>query len=248
MSDHPLNPGPQAGAAWRLVEAQHRISTMKLVDNNDEQFALERILEDSKPPIPPECRHLDYLLSTPFRYPARGDSRFRRAGRTPPVFYGAEQIETAVAEVSFWRLLFFIESPATPWPANPLEFTGFAVRYAAPFCLDLSQPPYDARRDVWRHPTDYVPCQQIADDARAMGATVIRSVSARDPGKGMCINILACSAFAESKPHALASWHLKLSPSGVYARCEAPGLALVFDRGAFARDPRIAAFNWRRRR
>ena len=59
---------PYAGAAWRLVEAQHRVSTLKLVDSLAEQAALEEILEATKPPLPEECRALDYLLATPLRY------------------------------------------------------------------------------------------------------------------------------------------------------------------------------------
>ena len=83
--------------AWRLVEAPHVVSTLSLVDNLDEQNLLEDILEETKPPVPAECRHLDYLLSTPFRYrPYPYGSRFRKAGLTPGVWYGAEQPETAV--------------------------------------------------------------------------------------------------------------------------------------------------------
>ena len=42
---------------WRAVEAQHRIATMKLVDNSlPDQAILEKILEESKPPVPEEAR------------------------------------------------------------------------------------------------------------------------------------------------------------------------------------------------
>ncbi len=111
----------RAGTCWRLVEAQHRVSTLKLVDSVAEQELLENIIESSKPPLPPECRDLHYLLSTPFRYGAAypTGSRFRRAGMTEGVFYASEAPHTAVAEMSFYRLLFFAESPDTPWPANP---------------------------------------------------------------------------------------------------------------------------------
>ena len=103
-----------------MVEAQHRVSTMKLVDSLEEQELLETLLETSKPPFPPACRHLDWLLATPFRYGAfyPTGSRFRRAGMTPGVFYAAEGLATAVAEMAFYRLLFFADSPATPWPVN----------------------------------------------------------------------------------------------------------------------------------
>jgi hypothetical protein len=71
-----------------LVEAQHRISTLKLVDTVEEQQALEQLIEETKPPLPPECAGLHYLLSTPFRYGAvyPVGSRFRRAGLTEGVF------------------------------------------------------------------------------------------------------------------------------------------------------------------
>ena len=123
---------PLQGRCWRLVEAQHRVSTLKLVDSLAEQALLEELLETTKPPVPPECRHLHYLLATPFRYGAypKG-SRFRRAGLTPGVYYASEAPETAVAEIAFYRLLFFAESPATPWPVNAAEFTAFAVPFAA---------------------------------------------------------------------------------------------------------------------
>ena len=90
--------GAYAGTAWRLVEAQHIVSTTKLVDTAEEQALLEDVIEAAKPPVPPQCQHLHYLLSTPFRYGApypRG-SRFRRAGHTDGVWYGSEEVETAI--------------------------------------------------------------------------------------------------------------------------------------------------------
>jgi hypothetical protein len=108
------------GTCWRMVEAQHHVSTLKLVDSVDGQELLEDLIEVSKPPLPPECRDLHYLLSTPFRYGAvyPNGSRFRRAGMTEGVFYASESSHTAVAEIAFYRLLFFAESPDTPWPAT----------------------------------------------------------------------------------------------------------------------------------
>jgi hypothetical protein len=98
-----------SGRAWRVVEAQHIISTAKLTDNAEEQTLLENLTEDTKPNIPPECRHLNYLLATPFRYgaPYPKGSRFRKAGRTLGVFYAADNVDTAIAEICFRRLLFF---------------------------------------------------------------------------------------------------------------------------------------------
>src|SRR5690606_19971163 len=82
---------PARGTCWRIVEAQHHVSTAKLTDSAEEQMRLEELIEGSKPPIPEGCRGLHYLLFTPFRYGAaypRG-SRFRRAGMTPGVYYAS---------------------------------------------------------------------------------------------------------------------------------------------------------------
>ena len=59
---------------WRLVEAQHQVSTLKWVDTMEAQSALEDLIEETKPAIPIECRHLDHLLSAAFRYGAGGAS------------------------------------------------------------------------------------------------------------------------------------------------------------------------------
>jgi hypothetical protein len=69
-----------------------------------------------------------------------------RPGLTPGVFYGAERVETVVAEAAFHRLLFFADSPATPWPGNPLSLTAFRFDYAHDHVLDLSPGPL-ARTD-----------------------------------------------------------------------------------------------------
>lgn len=59
---------PLKDDCWRAVEAQHFKSTMKLVDSPGEQKILEEEIEQTKPNVPEECRHLDFLLYTPFRY------------------------------------------------------------------------------------------------------------------------------------------------------------------------------------
>ena len=69
--------------AWRVVEAQHKVSTRRLVDTLDEQRLLEQIVDEVKPPIPagPGFAGLHYLLSTPFRHPPlRHGSRFGSSG------------------------------------------------------------------------------------------------------------------------------------------------------------------------
>ena len=236
-----------AGRCWRVVEAQHLVSTMKLVDTLAEQTRLEELLDDSKPAVPAECRHLHYLLFTPFRYGApypRG-SRFRRAGLTPGVFYASQTVATAVAEMAFFRLLFFADSPSTPWPANAVEHTVFQTRFRTARGLNLLAAPFDRDRARWTHPTDYTACQQLADDARAVGIEVIRYGSARDP-RGVNLALLTCAAFSVTAPLARETWRLQFDSHGVRAVCAHPSQRLEFARTAFADDPRIASLRWDR--
>jgi hypothetical protein len=218
---------------------------MKLVDSPEEQETLERLIEATKPAIPPECQGLDYLLFSPFRYPPRPEgSRFRRAGQ-PGVFYAAEESRTAAAEKAFYQLLFFAESPDTLWPANPVEHTGFSAAVDSPSSLDLTKPPLDADAPAWRHPTNYGPCQDLADVARKAHAEILRYASARDPD-GICVAVLTCAAFAEKAPRDRETWWVGAGPRGAYAIREFPVARLQFDRTAFASDPRIAAMRWDR--
>lgn len=239
-----------SGPAWRVVEAQHRISTLKLVDTLAEQAHLERIIERTKPPVPAECRHLHYLLSTPFRYGApypRG-SRFRRAGLTPGVFYASASPSTAVVEAAFHRLLFFADAPDAPWPDNAGEFTAFSVRYRTSAGLDLAVAPFARERGAWTHPTDYARCHALADAARAAGIDVLRYPSARDGRAAGATNValMRCRAFASAAPLERQTWRIHLGVTGVRAICTFPEQRLEVGRDGFASDPRITRMRWER--
>jgi hypothetical protein len=238
---------PASGRGWRFVEAQHRVSTLKLTDTVAEHERLEALLEDSKPPVPPECRHLDFLLFTPFRYgPYPFGSRFRRTGMTPGVFYASELAETALAETVFYRLLWYAESPQTPWPKDAGEYTAFAVDYATGRSLDLRVPPLDADRAVWTHLTRYDGCQALAETARQASIDVIIYESVRQRPPAANIAILHCRAFARSEPVARESWAIHFSAAGVRAVCEAPRRIVGFERDFFAADDRVAGLDWNR--
>lgn len=239
---------PYEGRVWRLVEAQHRVSTLKLVDTLDEQALLEELIEETKPLLPPECTRLPYLLASPFRYapPYPHGSRFRRAGRTPGVYYAAETPQTAVAEMAFYRLLFFAESPGTPWPRNAADYTAFATGIATERALDLTVPPLDGDTAAWTHLTDYEACQALAEIAREAGLLLLRYASVRDPDRGRNVAVLSCTAFADGRIGERQTWRLRLSPSGVQAICDFPDLRLDFPPAVFSADPRLSTLHWRR--
>lgn len=234
---------PLATEAWRVVESQSRIATMKLVDSLDEQAILEAELDRSKPAVPAALAGMDYLLATPFRYaPYPHGSRFRRARQRDGAFYCSERVDTAIAEAAFHHLAFFLASPGTTLPRNPQERKAFRVPVRTARALDLTAPPLDRDREIWTHPTDYGPCQDLADAARAGGLEVIRYESVRDPGCGANLALLSPAALAAKAPKVRETWRVLIRHDRVDTLREMPRLALSFTLSAWAaRDMRVPA-------
>jgi RES domain len=230
------------GNVWRTVESQAKVSTMRLTDTLDEQELLERILERSKPKYPPELIGFNYLLYTPFRYaPYPHGSRFRRAEQREGAFYSSETPSTSIAETSFYRLLFFVESPQTELPASPLEHTTFSVAVRIDRCLNLFAPPLVKDEAIWRNPNDYTGCQDLADAAREAGVQALRYLSVRDPAGGTNCALLSVDAFAERNPRQQQTWHIFPGLFSIRAWCESPRQSLEFKLADFKNDARIAA-------
>jgi hypothetical protein len=196
---------PYARDLWRVVEAQHTASTMRLVDSLADQAVLESVLEESKPPLPPSAAKLHYLLATPFRYRPRVGSRFR-AAFDAGVWYGAEELRTALAEKSYWRLRFLLDSPDTP-DLGPVPHTAF-VASARATSIDLTADPLVRDRRLWTHATSYAATQALAAIARESGAGAIRYESVRDPRHAACAALLDPSAFSRPSPKRQETWFI----------------------------------------
>jgi hypothetical protein len=194
---------------WRAVEAQHVAATMALVDSLDEQQVLERLLDETKPPVPAAARKLHWLLFTPFRYspPPRG-SRFR-GPNDPGVFYGADEIRTACAELGYWRWRHLQDTPAlAAMPTKPQTVFRAAVAGAT---IDLTLAPFVATRLRWTDRDDYAACQALARTAREAGLAAVRYESVRDPEHGRCAAVLAPAAFARATPLDQQTWMLSVA-------------------------------------
>ncbi len=201
--------GPWRGGLWRAVEAQHRVSTLRLVDTLREQAQLEQLLETSKPALPEAAASLHYLLATPFRYPSHhpGGSRFR-AATDVGVFYGADERRTACAELGYWRWRFLRDSPALI-SLTSLPHTLFQSEVAAAI-IDLTRAPLDRDAALWTSPDDYSACQQLAAVGRAAGAQAIRYQSVRDPEAALCTAVLTPAVFTAA-PMVEQTWRLSVT-------------------------------------
>ena len=191
---------PFRADAWRRVEAQHVASTAKLVPDPRGQALLEDMLEASKQPLPADAAGLHYLLATPWRYRSPYGSRFR-APADPGVWYGAESVRVAAAEMGYWRCRFLRDAPA-PAAIDPVACTAFRARVDTRRALDLRRPPFLRRRADWTHRTSYAKTQALGQLAReaAVEAIAYESVRDRQDPAGWCVAVLAPGAFGRRQP------------------------------------------------
>lgn len=205
------------GNVWRIVEAQHRISTNRLAASNEDQSILEDLADEVKPRMPAAAEHLHFLLSSPFRYGHGRPSRFRSADVLPGIFYSAETEATAIAEAAYWRLRFFSRSPGFTPPSTTSEHTSFSAAVATNHALDLTEKPFAQFEMKWTDPSDYTACQELAAIAREAGTQLIRSLSARATIRGHNIIVLDPGAFAERSPKPGRTWHFRFQEGKLVA-------------------------------
>ncbi|HUG41091.1 MAG TPA: RES family NAD+ phosphorylase [Longimicrobiales bacterium] len=194
---------------WRAVEAQHQVSTRRLVDSDVEQRVLEEMIEGAKPPERTDGR-LHYLLFTPFRYPPlRHGSRFGR--RTEPgIWYGAETLRTVFAEVAYYRLV-FLEGTTADLGVLEAELTAFVAAVRTARGVDLTAPPFSTHEAVLASPTAYGETQALGAAMRSAGVEAFRYRSARDVRGGVNVAVLARAAFGRRQPRGFENWHCTAS-------------------------------------
>ncbi|NOY92301.1 MAG: RES family NAD+ phosphorylase [Deltaproteobacteria bacterium] len=208
---------PLEALGIRAVEAQHLVSTRKLVDSDAAQRVLEELLEAHKPPPPAEAANLHYLLFTPFRYPPlRYGSRFGQRHQRG-LFYASLRPETCLAEVAYYRLLFLAGSAAKLEPLE-VDLTLFRARVRTERGVDLGSGAFRHWRAPLRSPSDYAFTQALGGRMREEGVEAFLFASARDPEAGSNLAVFAPSAFGRSRPHGMQTWHAFATHAGVEMR------------------------------
>ena len=224
---------PYKGRGIRIVEAQHRIATNRLAADAVDQALLEALADEVKPPLPDAARHLPWLLASPFRYGLGRPSRFRAADVLPGIFYASEDIETAVTETAYWRLVAFARSPGFARPRTPTPMSAFSIAVDAPRSIDLTLTDPDR----WTHPSDYTRTQALAAKARTDGVAAIRAPSARRTG-GVNLAVLDPAALKPPpRPHS--SWAYLTTGDGLLATREMSDQAMRFTPAGFGLSPEL---------
>lgn len=193
--------------AWRAVEGQHRISTRKLVDSDEEQQVLEELIERGKPPLPllAGVEKLHYLLSTSFRYPPLPHGSRFGTRADPGIWYGSRTRRTVFAEVAFYRLV-FLEGTAARIGRLMVELTAFEVPLRARRGVDLTRVPFADHAAEISSKTSYRASQELGKDLRLNRVQAFVFTSARDVRGGTNVGVLAPTAFGATRPRKLETW------------------------------------------
>jgi hypothetical protein len=230
----PSRVSPLAITAWRVVEAQDNVSTRRLVDTLEEQTILEQIVDEVNPPIPSEAefRGLHYLLFTPFRHPPllRG-SRFGSAADRS-LWYGAEKVETSLAEKAYYQLL-FLQGTKAELKNLSCDWSAFSADIATARGIDLTSTDFSDFQSELISPSTYVVTQRLGADMRAAGVVGFLFSSCRCPTHGKAVGLFE-PAFVSPNAGELQTWKCIVTPKG----CEVVSLngirePLVFARARF---------------
>jgi hypothetical protein len=189
---------------WRVVEAQHHISTRKLVDSLAEHVVLEEMIDAAKPPNQVK-EALHYLLATPFRYPPLPHGSRFGARRERGIWYGSTTRQTALTEVAYYRCV-FLEGTRADLGIVSSQLTAFSVRARSARGVDLVAAPFASHRRAIASRTTYAASQPLGAAMRAAGVEIFRYPSARDTDGGVNIGVFSPSAFGTSKPTAFETW------------------------------------------
>ena len=157
------------------------VATMALVDSLDEQLVLERLLDDEQAAV--AARRARLALPSVHAVSLRAAARrlaLSRRRTIPGVFYGADEVRTACAELGYWRWRHLLDSPAlTAMPSRPQ--TVFRTRVAG----DSGRPARAAVRARPRARGPILPttrhARRFAAVAREADVAAIRYESVRDP-------------------------------------------------------------------
>lgn len=169
--------------AWRIVESQSVLSSRNLVDTREEHEILEEMIEASKPIVE---KTTDYLIFTAFRYPPlKYGSRFGTKFQ-PSLWYGSLDVETALAEIAYYRLLFLHHTDANLDYIN-MGLTAYQGWIKTKHGIDLTLKPFSQYEKYISSKSDYSHSQPLGSEMRDSGIEAFIYLSARavKPGKNI---------------------------------------------------------------
>jgi hypothetical protein len=199
------SPVPYSKHVYRLVETQEIAATTNLVDDLDEQFLLEQMLDEVKPSYRPGTEDMHYLLKTPFRYPPlKYGSRFG-SRVMPSFFYAGEDEHTTLAEVAYYRFVFLSHMQLSYDKPVRSEHMMFSVKVKSALCADLTEVGFAVLNEKLASPNSYHLSQSAGQWLVEQNIEVIRYCSARYKG-GYNLAIAEPKVLLSKEPEKSQSW------------------------------------------
>jgi len=228
---------PLYAEVFRVAESQQKVATNTLVDTLAEQELLEKMLDRVKPRIPDGCEKFDYLIYTPFRYPPlKHGSRFGKKIH-PSIFYGSNKIETAFAELAYYRFVYYDGMQTAPKKKQKVtQHTSFSIDLKAEQGLLLNEQPFKRYKNDISNPESYGSSQKTGEEMRGKGVEAFSYFSARVKEE-VNFGIFNCTAISSYMPNELKHWNCITRDSSVTIRClDARWSSMIFERKQFLVD------------
>lgn len=199
------SPSQYAKPVYRLVETQEIAATTNLVDELEEQFLLEQMLDEVKPSYRPGTEDMHYLLKTPFRYPPlKYGSRFG-SRVMPSFFYAGEDEHTTLAEVAYYRFVFMSHMQLSYDKPVRSEHVMFSVKVKSALCADLTEMSFEPLKAKLASPVSYQLSQSAGKWLVEQSIELIRYCSARYEA-GHNIAIAEPKVLRSKEPEKSQSW------------------------------------------
>ncbi|QMU60179.1 MAG: RES domain-containing protein [Gammaproteobacteria bacterium] len=197
---------PLSEVVFRVAESQQKVATNTLVDTLQEQRILEELLDRVKPPIPYDCQQYDYLVYTPFRYPPlKHGSRFGKKMH-PSIFYGSKKLDTAFAELAYYRFVYYDGMMALPKKKQKVtQHASFSVELETQKGVALNESPFNKLKHKISNPNSYGDSQKIGEEMRVKEVEAFTYFSAR-ADEEVNVGIFSCKVIASYMPNALQHW------------------------------------------
>jgi hypothetical protein len=151
------------------------------------------------------------------------------------IFYGAERVETSLAEKAYYQLL-FLEGTKADLRNMTCDWSAFTIGVSTDRAVDLTSEHFSEFQPELRSPTSYVATQRLGTAMRSAGVVAFTFSSVRCPQGGKVIGLFE-PAFSQLEPVGLHTWKCVVTNEG----CEVYSLntirdALVFTRASFEID------------
>lgn len=225
---------------YRFVETQEYAATTNLVDDLDEQFLLEQMLDEVKPPYRSGTEDMHYLLKTPFRYPPlQYGSRFGNH-LMASFFYAGETVDTTLSEVAYYRFVFLSHMSEPYHQAIQSEHLLFSVNVSSLHCADLTHKNLQGFKSLLRGPSSYVFSQHagkwLVEDQES---EVIRYFSARHES-GINVAIFEPCAIVSRQPEEQQRWLCLTRPDKIsFSQHGQNQKPVAYERERFLVDGRL---------